>query len=230
MRFELKAIAPDGQVESLVHQATDEASAVHALEGRGYAVLSVRAKRAFGLAWRADARFPVALFSQELRALVQAGLPLLEAIETLAQKERSEAWRDVLDDVAATLRQGRPLSAALEQHPQAFGPLYVATVRAAERTSDLAPALARYVAYANQIEAVRKRVVNASIYPLVLIGVGGLVSLFLLFYVVPRFGSIYAERGSALPLASRWLLAWGQAANEHGVLFFGALAAALAAA
>jgi len=230
MRFELKAVGPDGSIEALEFQAPDEASAVQSLEKRGYTVLSVRARRAWSAAWRRNARFPVALFSQELRALVQAGLPLVESIDTLAQKERNGEWRGLLERVAAALRQGQALSAALEQFPRSFDPLYVATVRAAERTSDLAPALARYVGYANQIEAIRKRVVNASIYPLLLIGVGGLVSLFLLFYVVPRFGRIYEERGSDLPLFSRWLLAWGQAVDAHGVLVLAALAALLAAA
>ena len=230
MRFELKAVGPDGSVEALEFQAPDEASAVQSLEKRGYTVLSVRARRAWSAAWRRDARFPVALFSQELRALVQAGLPLVESIDTLAQKERNGEWRGLLERVAAALRQGQALSAALEQFPRSFDPLYVATVRAAERTSDLAPALARYVGYANQIEAIRKRVVNASIYPLLLIGVGGLVSLFLLLYVVPRFGRIYEERGSDLPLFSRWLLAWGQAVDAHGPLVLAALAALLAAA
>lgn len=230
MRFELKAVGPDGSIEALEFQAPDEASAVQSLERRGYTVLSVRARRAWSAAWRRDARFPVALFSQELRALVQAGLPLVESIDTLAQKERNGEWRTLLERVAAALRQGQTLSAALEQFPRAFDPLYVATVRAAERTSDLAPALARYVGYANQIEAIRKRVVNASIYPLLLIGVGGLVSLFLLLYVVPRFGRIYEERGSDLPLFSRWLLAWGQAVDAHGALVLGALAVLLAAA
>ena len=230
MRFELKAVGPDGSIEALEFQAPDEASAVQSLEKRGYTVLSVRARRAWSAAWRRNARFPVALFSQELRALVQAGLPLVESIDTLAQKERNGEWRGLLERVAAALRQGQALSAALEQFPRSFDPLYVATVRAAERTSDLAPALARYVGYANQIEAIRKRVVNASIYPLLLIGVGGLVSLFLLFYVVPRFGRIYEERGSDLPLFSRWLLAWGQAVDAHGALVLAALAALLAAA
>lgn len=228
MRFELKAIGPDGAVELIDFQAPDEASAVQSFEGRGYTVLSVRPKRA--LVWNAGARFPLLLFSQELRALLQAGLPLVEAIDTLAQKERTDAWRALLGGVLAALRQGRPLSAALEQFPQAFGALYIATVRAAERTSDLAPALARYVAYATQLEAVRKRVVNASIYPMLLITVGGMVALFLLVYVVPRFGRIYAERGGDLPLFSRWLLAWGQVVDQHGLLVLGALAALIGAA
>ncbi len=223
MRFELKAVGPGGAVESLDFQAPDEATAVQAVEGRGYTVLSVRAKRA--LAWRGrDSRFPLVLFSQELRVLLNAGLPLVESIDTLAEKERSAEWRALLARLAATMREGRPFSAALEQFPRAFPVLYIATVRAAERTSDLGPSLERYVAYATQLEAIRKRVINASIYPLLLIGVGGLVSLFLLLYVVPRFGRIYEERGGDLPLFSRLLLAWGQAIDQHAIVMLAVLA------
>lgn len=229
MRFELKAVGPDGRVERLDFQAPDRASAVQQLEGRGYTVLSVRAKT-LAVPWRGGERFPVALFSQELRVLLAAGLPLVEAIETLAQKERRAEFRDILERIAAVLRQGRPLSSAFEQFPHAFSALYVATVRASERTSDLAPALARYVAYAQQLESIRKRVVNASIYPLVLIAVGGAVALFLLFYVVPRFGRIYEERGTDLPLFSRLLLSWGQAVDAHGLIVLAVLAALLAVA
>jgi general secretion pathway protein F len=229
MRFELKAVGPGGAVESLDFQAPDEATAVQAVEGRGYTVLSVRAKRA--LAWRGrDSRFPLVLFSQELRVLLNAGLPLVESIDTLAEKERSAEWRALLARLAATMREGRPFSAALEQFPRAFPVLYIATVRAAERTSDLGPSLERYVAYATQLEAIRKRVVNASIYPLLLIGVGGLVSLFLLLYVVPRFGRIYEERGGDLPLFSRLLLSWGQVIDQHAIVVlavFGALVASV---
>jgi general secretion pathway protein F len=226
MRFQLRAITQDGRIESLDCQAIDERSARAQAEIRGYTVLSVAARRELAALWGGGAtRFPLPLFSQELLVLVNAGLPLVEAIETLAQKERRGEFRAVLEGVVATLRQGRPLSAALEQGPSAFPPLYVATVRAAERTSDLAPALQRYVEYHGQIETIRKRVVNASIYPLLLLGVGGLVSLFLLFYVVPRFGRIYEDRGGELPLFSRLLLGWGQLVEGRALLVFAALAA-----
>jgi general secretion pathway protein F len=229
MRYELKAIAPGGNVEAVDFQAPDEATAVRQLESRGYAVLSVRARRALG--WhKSAARFPLALFSQELRALVNAGLPLVEAIDTLAQKERRADLRAVLERLTAVLREGQPLSAALQEFPQAFPPLYVAAVRAAERTSDLPLALSRYVDYQAQLDAVRKRVVNASIYPALLMAVGGLVTLFLLLYVVPRFGHIYAERGGELPLFSRLLLSWGQVVDKHGLVVLGLLAALAASA
>ena len=223
MRYELKAIAPGGEVEAVDFQAPDEATAVRQLESRGYSVLSVRTRR--GLAWSgAGGRFPLVLFSQELRALLAAGLPLVEAIDTLAQKEKRAEQRAVVERLSAVLREGQPLSAALQEFPDAFPPLFVAAIRSAERSGDLPLALARYVSYEIQMEAVRRRVVNASIYPALLLCVGGMVSLFLLIYVVPRFGHIYAERGGELPLFSRLLLSWGQAVDKHGVAVVGALA------
>src|SRR5260221_3055500 len=164
MRFELKAVSPEGQVESLDLQGLDKASAVQQAEGRGYTVLTVRTRASLSAPWRsAQARFPLVLFSQEMLVLLKAGLPLVEAIDTLAEREQRSEFRALLERVAAILRQGNSLSSALQQFPQAFPALYVATVQASERTGDLAPALGRYVSYENQLEAIRKRLVNASI-------------------------------------------------------------------
>jgi general secretion pathway protein F len=221
MRFHLRAITTDGRIESLDYQAVDEQAARQQAESRGYTVLNVRGGHNLG-ALR-EVRFPVLLFSQELLVLLQAGLPLVEAIETLAQKEKREEFRSLLRRLVAVLKEGQPLSAALEQQPAVFSRLYVATVRAAEKTSDLAPALSRYVAYQTQLEAVRKRALNASIYPMLLIAAGALVSLFLLFYVVPRFGKIYEDRTADLPFFSKVLIGWGQVVEGHAVLALGFL-------
>src|SRR5262245_22818977 len=225
MRFQLKAIGQDGRVEALDLEAFDRGGAMQQAESRGYTVLSVKHRSLSS--WKRAPRFPVALFSQELLVLLQAGLPLVDSIETLAQKER-RAGRTTevgtaLERILATLRQGQPFSAALEQLPHAFPPLYIATVRAAERTSDLPAALSRYVAYAQQLEAIKKRLVNAAIYPALLIGVGALVTLFLMFYVVPRFSHIYEERATDLPVFSKVLLSWGKVVEGNGPLVFGFL-------
>lgn len=225
MRYQLKTVTQEGQVESLDLQALDEAGARQQAENRGYTVLAVRRKSGWLEAWRSGERFPVALFSQQLLVLLGAGLPLVEAIETLAETERREDFRAALGRIAGILRQGQSFSAALAQLPQVFSPLYVATVRAAERTSDLGPALGRYVAYQSQLDALRKRLLNASIYPALLLGVGALVSLFLMFYVVPRFSHIYEERATDLPMFSHALLAWGKLVEGRGMLVLGALAA-----
>jgi general secretion pathway protein F len=231
MRFELRAITQEGRIESLDLQALDEASAREHAESQGYTVVAVRKRMNLRGALRgAGERFPIVLFSQELLVLLAAGLPLVEAIDTLATKERRDDFRALLSRIVVVLRQGRTFSSALEQFPTAFSALYVATVRAAERTSDLPHALGRFVAYQNQIDLLRKRVVNASIYPLVLIGMGTLVSLFLLFYVVPRFGRIYEDRAADLPFVSQLLLSWGQLVEGHGMTaltIFAVVAAAI---
>jgi len=222
MRFELRAITHDGRLESLDCHALDEQAARQQAESRGYTVVSVSKKT---LSWQGrGGRFPVQLFTQELLVLLDAGLTLVEAVEALAQKERREEFKALLGRAIAVLRQGRPFSAALEQAPAVFSPLYVATVRAAEKTSDLVPALTRYVAYEAQLEAVRKRAANAVIYPVVLIAAGGLVCLFLLFYVVPRFAKIYEERQADLPFVSQILVSWVRLVEGHAFIALGTLA------
>jgi general secretion pathway protein F len=156
------------------------------------------------------------LFTQELIALLDAGLSLTETLETLAEKESRPESRQLIERLLATMREGRPFSAALAAQAEIFPPLYAATVRAAENTGDLSPALTRYVGYQNQIDTVKKKVLSASIYPLLLIGVGTLVIGFLLGYVVPRFATVYADSGRDLPCMSQMLLAWGEAVGAHG--------------
>src|SRR5262252_6046567 len=130
MRFELKAVNADGRVESLDLQGLDRSSAIQQAESRGYTVLAVRARARLGLPWTgAHTRFPLTLFSQELLVLLKAGLPLVEAIETLAEREKRSEFRALLERIAAILRQGNKLSYALQQFPQAFPALYVATIQ-----------------------------------------------------------------------------------------------------
>jgi general secretion pathway protein F len=215
MRYRVKALRPGAGVTALTLEALDEAEVTARLQREGAQVLSIVAERAGWLAARRT-RFPLLLFTQELIALLDAGLTLTEALETLAEKESRPESRQLIERLLATMREGRPFSAALATQGDAFPPLYTATVRAAESTGDLSPALARYLGYQNQIDTVKKKVLSASIYPVLLIGVGTLVIGFLLGYVVPRFATVYADAGRDLPWMSRMLLAWGEAVGAHG--------------
>ena len=208
MRFRVKVLAAGNAVSDVMIDAGDEAAARRVADARGLAVLSVRAASIAGIA-SPRARFPLLLFSQELLALLQSGLSLVECVETLMEKETRPAVCAVLDAMLAGLREGRPLSWVLESQPAAFPELFVALVRAAERTSDLDQALIRYIAHRQQGDALRNKMVSASIYPAVLLATGGLVVLFLLGYVVPRFAGVFEESAGKLPLASRLLIEWG---------------------
>ena len=209
---------PEGLVSFAV-EAADEADANRQLHSGGYSVLSLKRAASWNLQiGRRRHRFPLSLFNQELLALLGAGLTLVEAIEGLAEKEMNGPTRDVLQQLNERLRQGRTLSQAMQELPEVFPTLYVSTVRATERTGDLPDALERYAAYESQLDTVRKKVVSASIYPILLIAVGGLVVLFLLGYVVPKFSLVYEDIQSDLPLLSQWLLASGRFLDANGII------------
>src|SRR6218665_1623590 len=125
--------------------------------------------------------------------------------------------------------EGQSFSRVLASLPQAFPALYVTTVRASERSGDLVESLARYVDYHERLDLVRKKVVSASISPVALLLLGGLVIAFLLGYVVPRFSVIYAESGRDLPWMSLLLLRWGQGMQAHGAAIGAALLVAATA-
>lgn len=218
MHYQVRGLGNDGAILVLEIDARDERDANEQAASRGLAVLSVRRRAGVG-AWMVArrARFPLLLFSQELLALLQSGISLVESIETLAEKEQRPETRKMLDQLITRLRQGQALSAAMQQSPAAFPPLYVAAVRAAERTGDLEEALARFIAYQTQIDSVRKKLIASAIYPAMLIGVGLLVTLFLLGYVVPRFSQVYEDMGDKLPWMSRVLMHWGKLIERHAV-------------
>jgi general secretion pathway protein F len=215
MLFEVRALAADRRINLRV-EAADASDAGGQARLQGLTVLNVRpAGNLAGVGFRRASRFPLGMFSHELLALLSSGLSLVEAIQTLDEKEARPETRKVLSGVLKHLYEGESFSAAIEHFPAAFPALYVATVRAAERTSDLPQALSRYVAYQEQVEQLRKKAWAASIYPLLLIVVGSLVALFLLGYVTPRFSSIYADNLDNLPWASRVLMQWGSFVEAH---------------
>ncbi len=216
MQFRAKTLDRDQAVLVQAVDAVDEPDARRQLALLGLRIISlapVRRRRLFN----APARMPLVIFSQELVALLEAGLALVESIEALCEKEANPAVRRPLDRILGRLYEGQTLGVALAEHPALFPPLYVATVRASERTGSLAEALSRFITYQQQIDSLRKTLVNASIYPAVLLAAGVLVTLFLMGYVVPRFSSIYEQVGSDLPLASRLLLQWGRLIEAHAV-------------
>lgn len=216
MQFTVNALSGSGRV-SLNLDATHAEDAAEQARRQGLTVLSVKQA---GVAWSGFAkryRFPITLFSRELLSLLGSGLSLVEALQTLAEKETRAEPRKFLTQVLDHLYQGESLSSAIARYPEAFPPLYVASVRASEKTSNLPEALTRYIAYQGQLEVLRKKVIAASVYPVLLLVLGSVVALFLLGWVVPRFASIYEGNLERLPLASRWMMEWGVMVQDHAL-------------
>ncbi|QOK98997.1 type II secretion system F family protein (plasmid) [Ralstonia pseudosolanacearum] len=215
MKFEVRALHGDAMV-SVIIDAVSEREARQQAQQQRLKPVSVRriAAAAGPLAGRRH-DFSLLLFSQELLTLLEAGLSVFEALETLHEKEKRPFSRSVLASVLARLSEGKPLSTAFGEMPELFPALYTSIIRTAERTSNLPQSVSRYVEYQTRLDGVRAKIASASIYPMVLAVVGAAVMLFLLGYVVPRFAVVYQGTGRELPALSALLLAWGTWVGQH---------------
>lgn len=229
-RFRVTGLGPSQQLQQATLEAPDAAQALALAATPGFRPL--RAEKLGGLVLPRLGRpgLDLLLFTQELVSLLEAGLTVFECVETLGEKEQQPEARRVLARLTAELREGRTFSDALESERALFGDIYVATVRASERTGDILPALRRFLVYRRQVDALRRKVVSAAIYPALLLLSGAGVTLFMLLYLVPRFSLIYDDLGGDLPLASRLLLDWGRLLHAHTAAVLSTLVALLAAA
>ena len=196
MQFKVKAARSGLGVLNLEIDASSIEEAKKQVLQSGYSVLAIQPIGSFiKLPKLFTSRFSLSLFSQELLALMDAGLPQVEALETILEKERRRTNIKLVRGIIDQLYEGKSLSKALESFPNEFNSLYVAMVKASEKTGNITDSLSRYIAYQAQIDVIRKKVVSSSVYPIVLIIAGLLVTMFLMLYVVPKFSQIYKDMG-----------------------------------
>jgi general secretion pathway protein F len=222
MRYEIHATDRRQNVVALVLEAASEPAARESATQKGLTVFSAKPLEARALRLplaKRRAAFPTLLFSMEMVSLLEAGLNLVEALQTLSARENHGERQQVLSGLVAAISRGEPFSQAVAAFPQYFSPLYVATVKASERTGNIKEALQRYIAYQEEFEKVRKKMISAIIYPAILIVVGSLVLAFLMFYVVPRFAKVYEDMSGSLPFFSKLLLGFGNFVGQNSWVF-----------
>uniref|UniRef100_A0A831XMY4 Type II secretion system F family protein n=1 Tax=Geobacter metallireducens TaxID=28232 RepID=A0A831XMY4_GEOME len=190
------------------------------LEEQGFFVFEVK-KKPFQFLWeKGGARRKVdnktlLTLNQELLVLIKAGLPIIQALDTILERFDRGHLAEILREVRESVKGGMALSDALEKYPKAFPHLYVASVRAGERTGDLPLTIKRYIAFLKRVEEVRKKFVSALVYPSILVTVATIAIAFLLVYVVPTFSQVYADAGSQLPLPTRMLISFSSALKQY---------------
>ncbi|WP_232316656.1 type II secretion system F family protein [Candidatus Burkholderia verschuerenii] len=229
MRYRVR-VDGDGGPQELEFDAADDAQLHRTVAEMGLSLLDATPleQKKRGFTWCKPV-FERALFTQELIALLEAGLSLVETVETLRDKSKEGLNRTVLQGIVAALYEGESLSRALERQPEHFPPLYVATVASAEQTGHLAEALKRYHHYDARLSAVRKKVVSSMVYPSIVIATGALIILFMAFYVIPKFSQVFATMKD-MPLTVRLMLAWGNLVEAHGGVLLAGLFATLTGA
>ena len=221
-QFRYQALSATGEVLRGQMEAGSAEEVIGKLQEAGH--IPVEARHADELApgtnWSAlfqrDTLGPeqVLQFTEQLATLLGAGQPLDRALAILLDLPESAEAKKVIANVRDAVRGGTSLSAAMEQQHGVFSRLYISTVRAGEIGGSLHETLARLADYLERSRALRSRVINALIYPLILVTIVSLAILFLLGYVVPQFQQMYEGLGAQLPLLTKVVLGIGNAVRE----------------
>ena len=208
--FLCRVATPSGEVHERSYVSTDESALRRELEGQDLMLLSVRQRSSLfgGLAKLFSLKSRIAprdflLFNQEFSALIRAGLPIVTSLDILLERRKNETFRNALKDVRDRVKAGEALSEAFAAQGDMFPSLYASTLASGERSGELANVLTRFITYWHNLLKIRRTVVSAMIYPVILACLGaGLIAL-LIFFIIPKFSTFLKEMGADLPLISR---------------------------
>ena len=217
--------AVDGQIE-----AADESAASMALGNRDLTVVSLQAsvghkvskKKAAGRIKIQD----LVAFTRQLATMMDAGLPLVQALTSLEEQATSKPFKAVLKQVTEQVEQGQAFSEALAQHPLVFNEIYVNLVQAGEAGGLLAEILERLATEQESSARLKRKVKSAMTYPTIVTCIAFSISLFLILKIVPMFADIFKDLGGKLPMPTQVLLKIS-ATLQHYFLYVAALVAAV---
>jgi len=208
--FVCKVADSSGRVFSQVEPAQSIAEARQKLSDRGLFVYQVRPRDVLaGLGQRRDKTVhgnDFLVFNQQFNTLIKAGIPILKALDLLAERAAAPRLRPVLGQVRRLVREGTTLSDALEQQG-VFPKVYTVSVLAGEKSGNLAGVLDYYIAYQRVSTGVRKKILATLVYPVLLISVAIIIVTYLVTAVIPKFALLYRDLNVELPAPTRLLIA-----------------------
>lgn len=215
MLFLLRVMRDGGAPQQLKLEAAAPLDARLQAEQQGFTVLQI--KSASTSLKRQGTSFPLTLFCQEFRVLLEAGLSMTEVLDTLMQKETNGINQSYLQQLLSSIEEGQTLSQSMARHPIIFPSLLIATVKTAETTGNLPEALARYNQYSENVDLLKKRIISASIYPAIVVSFGLLVFAFLMVFVIPKFSKIYESQLSHVEGSASFILMLGGFSDRYAV-------------
>ena len=192
-------------------EAPDRSSAVGELRRRSILVTKISEKTAPKVSFKFGGKVKdkeMAIFTRQFSTMIDAGLPLVQCLNILAEQSESKALRGVTGQVARHVEAGSTLADALRRHPRTFDDLFTNLVEVGEAGGILDVVLQRLAAYIEKAAALKRKVKAAMVYPCAIIGVALLVVIFMLTFVIPTFAQMFKDLGADLPLPTKvvmWL-------------------------
>src|ERR1700685_3031387 len=200
--------------------AQSEAEARQKLADRGFFVFSVRMHfdllSQFSGARRQQKIRPAdfLIFNQQFSTLIKAGLPILKALDLLAERAAAPRLRPVLGDVRQRVRDGALLSEALTAQGS-FPPVYVTAITAGERSGNLTGVIDQYISYLRVSAGFKKALTTALIYPAILVFAVIVIMTYLVTYAMPQFSKLYQDLGIQLPAITQFMLDVSTALRDY---------------
>jgi len=195
-----------------------------ALQRDQIAVISIKPKRAIPaipFLKREKVKLKeLAFFSRQLSVLIDAELPLIQSLGLLAEQQKNKYFSRVITEVKEDVEAGSALHQALRKHPKVFDDLYCNLVASGEQSGSLDTMLRRLADYQESMIKLRAKVRQAMIYPAAIITFAILVAIFMLWKVIPVFGSIYQELGAQLPSLTAFVLALSRFVQRFIIFIF----------
>ncbi len=157
-------------------------------------------------------------FTQKLAAMLDAGLPLIQCLEALSEQTENVEFRKVVHTLRERVEAGDSFAEALGHYQELFGDLYVNMIHAGEMGGGLAEVSSRLAAYLEASSALRRRVISAMTYPVVVLVLAALLTVGMLIFIVPTFAGIYEDFGATLPGPTQMLLNVSVFIREQSIL------------
>ena len=230
MQFVCRVGTPDGRVLVEMREARAEADVRAELKSQGYHIFDVRRRGLLAKLRLPDLgskRIPMQtllIHNQEMAALLRSGLPVLQTLEMVEDRQRDPLFRKTLGEVRQRVRSGESLSDAVASFGDLFPPLYAPTLKAGERSGDLETVLRRFIRYQRLMMEARKKIVSALVYPLVLVGLSIALIGVMTVYVVPKFSAFFSGLDAELPLLTRMTMGLSSFVSDNFLLLGVALA------
>jgi len=189
------------QDEVLAHLRKKRIIAMFVREKAKPISLSLRLRGASGVKVK-----DLAVFTRQFATMINAGLPLVQCLDILAQQVENTTFKQIIGNVMNDVESGSTLAEALRRHPKVFDRLFSNMVQAGEAGGVLDDILLRLATYIEKAEALRRKVKSAMTYPLVVMFVAVGATMFMLIFIIPTFAKIFTEFGGDLPLPTKIVL------------------------
>jgi type IV pilus assembly protein PilC len=218
MEYVCKVGTGSGEVLEKTFTAEDEVSLRRELQQQGYFVFSVRSGLKglrFSFGARRVPQQVLFIFCQELAALLKAGLPLLQALDITLERQRDPFFKASLTAVRERVKSGTSISEAFLEEGDKYPPMFAASLVAGERSGNLEVTLKRFVQHLRLSQGIRKKVVAASLYPLMILTAMVALMVILVVFVIPQFEGFYEGLHAEMPFVTRQMFALSKFVSGH---------------